>query len=615
MEHLQMSMASHNAHPEPEDSFPMDTELTEMAESAMKVMEGKLKDEKIRSISTSIRSNIPDIANLQISPPWSASTESPSESVAPDNLITRLTQDLRLRSRLEADMEAERRLPWNPFPNGFSRLEIMETIAGTPAMEYLVLRADVPLDMSGVECLPRQPNPRLAFAGEHTDDMEDLKPRPGYSGEKDAAEISSPGAAPVEAEIEQPGETVHDTRPGAAFPLHDMRGKARAGTGKPASLLEMHFSAQRQLTKFMNTRGQNARSSEKGQSPYFKPAPSGAESRPAQRTDTSEVNSQVRLPQVASELREMALPVPEIPDPPGQRVLMLSSSLLRSQRELVRKLESLSPPAVLVFRDCSPSPTAQDRGSTTKAGHKTASAVPRTGGQTETDEAGVHVILSPKAAVLLTTSQETTQRYLPGHRPSPSGPNAQYDCPLHEHVARASPDYELLYILIRHASTTGSEPLTMDSKTADSIRSLTALASSLRPICHVIPLLVPFSVEFLLQWIVSLSNKHHFSWPAATGSSERAARPNLFLTTEDPTTWELFLRRTGLNPYAAQVVLSVSPVEATGESGPGGNIQHRLDDALAWFVGMDPRERRRIFAPVLGERVLARVEKQLDTGW
>lgn len=79
---------------------------------------------------------------------------------------------------------------------------------------------------------------------------------------------------------------------------------------------------------------------------------------------------------------------------------------------------------------------------------------------------------------------------------------------------------------------------------------------------------------------------------------------------EDETLWELFLRRAGLNVFAAQVVAGQLKVPRS-EEGDTGSARH----GLAAFVTMTRAERRERFGQLVGLRVLERVSQMVDEMW
>jgi hypothetical protein len=101
------------------------------------------------------------------------------------------------------------------------------------------------------------------------------------------------------------------------------------------------------------------------------------------------------------------------------------------------------------------------------------------------------------------------------------------------------------------------------------------------------------------------------TWAAffiASYSPEAAKLHNLLIT--DETTWELLLRRAGLNAYAAQIILANLKLPEGASQESAGQY------GLPGFVNMSPVVRIREFAQLMGgDRVLQRVGRTLDLGW
>ncbi len=91
-------------------------------------------------------------------------------------------------------------------------------------------------------------------------------------------------------------------------------------------------------------------------------------------------------------------------------------------------------------------------------------------------------------------------------------------------------------------------------------------------------------------------------------SDEARGLQNLLL--DDETQWELYLRRAGINVYAAQVVAAM--IKAPDGARPEDAGRY----GLAAFVRMSPEERIARFESVFGgRRVLSRVSRAIDRPW
>ncbi|GAD94767.1 hypothetical protein NFIA_056480 [Paecilomyces variotii No. 5] len=223
-------------------------------------------------------------------------------------------------------------------------------------------------------------------------------------------------------------------------------------------------------------------------------------------------------------------------------ILVLSTSFLRMHRHIVRALESLTAAPTLVFRDYE--------------GHGHQEACISVGNASnvllEAD-----IILSPTAGIIVTTTQATTQLYLPGHKRQVSDDGfPPFDSPLRERIARLSLRYDHIYLFICHApshtmdSSAESSTLTVDPKVLSSVQSLIAFCASL----------------------YSLENPKEPD--IGSMSTRKAIYQSVFKTSQDETSWEVFLRRAGLNPFAALAVLEfINRQELLEDGGVSDSIE------------------------------------------
>lgn len=400
--------------------------------------------------------------------------------------------------------------------------------------------------------------------------------------------------------------------------------------------LSSPFTALGSLSSFMETRGKPIKRQVITQSPYF----AGNED----KSNDSQINHQGPVPDVTTETpieaekqkdEEVSLTLTtafhhiphysrENQEPP---ILLLSTSLLKTHRRLVRILESMKHTSspTLIYRDYDYNKNPP-RTSTTKK-----SSIHEL--QHEAD-----IIISPSTGILLTTSQATTQLYLPGHKPSHPQLNRikglSINSPLRERIMLLAPRYEQLYIFICHAggTTTKKNPVgpTADKRALASITSLIAFCNSASKYSTISPLLItPSAPETVSEWILSLAYKHSFEVPqsSSVGMEMEMERSIIGSTPINPnnnnnkklgptcmeteTQWELFLRRAGLNPFAAQVILAVMR-EGDGVAGEKALTSDHTESvrvpALSRFIEMSAEHRRRLFAGLIGDRVLKRIE-------
>ena len=373
--------------------------------------------------------------------------------------------------------------------------------------------------------------------------------------------------------------------------------------------------------------------------------------------------------------------------------LFLSSTLLKTHTQLILSLEGMPEPPLMIYRDYNVA-TSQTRQTIAPKESNSAWSIP------EAD-----IIVSPMAGVILTTSQATTQQYLPGHRPScPRMKNIkEINSPLRECVFRLSPRYEYLYVFVCHSmeghyhdgthETKDQQPPTAQKWLLSSMNALSAFCASLsrekqkqsprarspRSVSHphpsptVMSILVPMRPSAIISWVIELAFKHAVTFPEMECTTRTETEENRLLPISNPdqgalpynnnnrgsyfrpqqaeTRWELFLRVAGLNPFAAQAVLSVLRSQeserfrshaATGDTYAStiGTItaNNSLDNdlwsgevadfrfpsetenvanipPLSRFIEMGSEERRCLFEHIVGASVLDRVEAVIERDW
>ncbi|KAE8356349.1 hypothetical protein BDV28DRAFT_145226 [Aspergillus coremiiformis] len=309
-----------------------------------------------------------------------------------------------------------------------------------------------------------------------------------------------------------------------------------------------------------------------------------------------------------------------------QPLLFLSTTLLRSHLSIVQTLEKLKSPPAVIYRDYE-DPIQNQSGprnstSQTNARHN----LPQ-----EAD-----IIVSPTTGIILTTLQATTQLYLPGHKPNPQTNGAKsVNSPLRERIFLLAPRYKHLYVLVTHGSSfpngaqSNPSPWTADRRLLASFTSLTAFCDSMSAYSTISLVLVPPSPDTIIEWIQALAHKHAYQLPSCPVGSWQGIpltsgnpTPKIQFdieTMEKETRWELFLRRVGLNPYAAQVIMAILRQRHDPRI---GNDNLELSDhvekeicALSRFIEMSSEHRQELFPDLIGERINAILEKDWQCDW
>lgn len=398
------------------------------------------------------------------------------------------------------------------------------------------------------------------------------------------------------------------------------------------------FTALGSLSAFMETRGKACRRRVNATSLYSmdknKQSNDDKEKQEASVEAKADIDMESDKQKEQGEISSIATP-PRIPqrqrNSQWQPLLFLSTSLFKSHLWLIRIFENMKdPPPTLIYRDYDKSPLS-------RSNHEL---------QNEAD-----IIIAPSIGILLTTSQAITQLYLPGHKPKcPQIDGIKgINSPLRERIVLLAPRYERLYMLVCHSggaagkqSQTKSPGTTADKRTLTFMTSLMAFCTSASGHSTITPLLIsPSTPETIAEWILSLAHKHSFQLPEPSMTipqntiSFTPINPTIHkkatldpVSMEPETQWELFLRRAGLDPFAAQAILAVLKNEEESEvaslrlrgehvAGSSDGIEMEVTKAsgISRFVEMASEQRRRHFVGLVGERVLGRVEGVMDLDW
>ncbi|KAL4943744.1 hypothetical protein BDV06DRAFT_220908 [Aspergillus oleicola] len=423
------------------------------------------------------------------------------------------------------------------------------------------------------------------------------------------------------------------------------RHKARSSQQIPNPQTRLKLGS---LSSFLETRGRAPNRHNSKESPYFARKDAKVPEQPHISTEPR-INHQPKPDVPASKpANTPSLPLIQAPRAPTNHeslVLFTSTALLKTHPKVMQCLEGSEHPPKLIFRDydenlpkrqARPSPKGQQM-------YNQALPVPLP------EEADM--ILSPKTGLILTTSQATMQLYLPGHKPSIqlsdlSG-NFQIPMvksitsPLREIIFRLASRYEQLYILITHNADNTKRPKPRTASTSLTLpanKSLLTSLTSLNAFCtslsnsnshsaaylgyaSITPLLMPSTPDSITSWILALAHRHTCPIPSPRPLSQRNAftpinpKPQLvgLLGDGEESIWEVFLRRAGLNPFAARVVLGV--LGRDDETRYEQSMGHSRASCLSRFVEMSVVERRGLFGGILGERCLRRVESLIERDW
>ncbi|KAE8414038.1 hypothetical protein BDV36DRAFT_303620 [Aspergillus pseudocaelatus] len=304
-----------------------------------------------------------------------------------------------------------------------------------------------------------------------------------------------------------------------------------------------------------------------------------------------------------------------------QPLLFLSTALLKSHLPIIQGLERLKSPPAMIYRDYDVLIRNQP--------------VPRIWVPSQVNTKHdlpkeADIIVAPTTGIILTTLQATTQLYLPGHKPNPQTNGTKYiNSPLRERIFLLAPRYKYLYVFATHGTTSprnaqgDSSGWTADRRLLASFTSLIAFCDSISADSVISPILISPSSDTIIGWILSLAHKHAFRLPTDTVNLPQSIAFTPMNPTpkikfdieamENETRWELFLRRVGLNPYAAQIMLTVlrhegeTPIR-NNNSSPTDDVENEMS-SLSRFIEMSPECRQGLFPDLIGKKTDAVLEK------
>lgn len=198
------------------------------------------------------------------------------------------------------------------------------------------------------------------------------------------------------------------------------------------------------------------------------------------------------------------------------------------------------------------------------------------------------ILVSSGTGVVITSVIQAIQKPLPGQ----DGKAA-----IRERIEKVSLRYERLVVLVSQANRFDESMRELSEGESVAFSEFSGFVAGLEGITQVY--YIGGGEETLSRWLAYFIDKH----------SPRTDQVGGVLN-EDETTWEVFLRRVGLNAYAAQTVLAMLKAP---EDTPGADIGRH---GLAAFINMTHTERVQMFGPLLGgEQVLRRVGMTLHSGW
>ena len=347
------------------------------------------------------------------------------------------------------------------------------------------------------------------------------------------------------------------------------------------------FSAMSSLHSFMSLRNRGATESKSTAEQHFRSQPLDPPPYTTVQQGQPGVSANVR--QAPCPPQCLAFVAPKSTVPKHHTPFVVSTTFLLD-RKLARRIQQLYSMAEFIERDFT-------LHSTSGGGQSLKPEDAALSSNTMADEADM--ILSPSSGLILTTLQKIKQRALPGQVPKSA---------IRERIRRAAPRYERVLIVVGHdlseltsSGISDDAPGHLDEKDCEALIDFAGFCSSVQEEAQII--LAAGSQENLAQWIVSLMVKYGLS------------NPEIKLL-QDETLWEVFLRRAGLNAFAAQAILSGLKRPDIDDSGVRSAVHPNDGFGLSTFIKMSLEERLARFKLLLGGgNVLSRTSRVLDAQW
>ena len=582
---------------EPMSSQELDAFFAKTIEPVATKAEQAIMQEQLQETDTVGRVTVPVMDFTLPLAPWKKQSQTVLNKPKPDALLSEMQKLHLANAHWPAMGKLERKLRWAPFPAALGRVEIQEELEGANALESFL---EVP-DCVDSDTLVWKPDGLRLL-----DDLLD-------SDEEELSKATFPESTDMESLIRKrklelqhrntsssdsdDDDTQHiDENSMAAMKRPSKRQKTAEKTKHHVDCYPMcgkddtagNMLEDQSLEQFLALRkGVFVDSSKRKQGPKARLSESGEKAMTGNSVGAQVAATDEHPPRqpppgsTALGVRNIT-PAPDLVVPATASSFIISTSFLKD-RKLAREIERLYPTAELIERDLSLHVTSiqqQAKGSN----------------MDPVDTMGVEadMILSPSTGLLLTTFQKIKQRALPGQKT---------DSFLRQRIARAAPRYEMLLILVTHDRL---------SEVNDSAKTAARLGWG---DCEVLTDFMAFcaGVQAGTQvHLVGSDTQHLAKWVVSFMVRYRLDAPNIKMLHEE-TLWEIFLRRAGLNVFAAQVVcatLKEPPEEPKGDGFP------RIDHGLKAFLKMSVEERLARFERLFGGRnLLIRVSHILDACW
>ena len=537
-----------------------------------------IEQEQLQEADTTRRVQVPTMDFSRPVPPWKLERDGAYDSTSQKAFLARLKEEHFANDSWRISRKEERALQWAPFPSNLARNVIHEAIEEDSLTETYIAQPECPDDSflvwkpDGLRILDEDSSDDEGMENAifpNTTDFESLIWRRKLELSEGGTE-SPPIATGAEQVTVEP----------------NIREAIRLGKD-PWN--EETFSALDAITNFMRIRSCDTEKSQVRQNinvPRLV-GPKGEMSASALEGSYIDENPRLCASTVSHLALDSAISMPKADIPPTPSSFIISSLFL-SVTKITRQIPKLYPSAELIERDFTLHSDLRPSTSSRTAGMRS--------DQYDKIINEADIILSPGTGLIWTTLQKVKQKSLPGHTAR---------SPVRDRILRTAPRYEKMVILMSAGCVVESNKTVITILDAQDYRAISEFISFCTGLQLGVEVIFTGGGEQeLLTWTVSLMVKY----------SVQTQRIRLL---QDETLWEIFLRRAGLNAFAAQAILvelkapQSPPMTTTSHSSYLGPTCGEF--GLVAFVAMSLEERFQRFEHLLGgRRLLRRVSGVID---
>ena len=545
--------------------------------------ERSIEQEQLQATNTELRVPIPIMDFSRPKTPWkllNQDTSAQNGNASSKKILSELKKVLS-KHVWPAVGQSEQELRWNPFPAQAGRFEPQDTFSDDESTSKLLEQP---------ECIDSETLTGKLEGLRILDDLADIDDEELEVGEFPTAndtnslihrrklELEKENAFATAAEKSSVLESRLDNDSGVASSAAEIAAvnekltHDRSDNGATNNLFTS-FSALNELENFMCIRSgvyqKPKLTVDDCLSDKFSKAPRDtSQEKTIARTSIS-MTSNPLVATLSSPAPQFALPT--VPHP------FVVSNLFLRDRKLARRIQKLYPAAELIERDYTLYYSAK-QGMTLG---KPPTVQPAKNMANEAD-----MILSPSTGLIWTTLLKIKQQSLPGQAARSA---------IRESITQAAPRYERLLILVSQDSNLDStSEATLDLTDSDhkAIADFTGFCAALQQ--NTQAFFVAGGKDQLADSIVAMMAEH--------GVTDPEIKP-----LQEETLWELYLRRAGMNAFAAQAILAALRPD------PG---HAAVEFAFAEFVKMSVAQRVTRFEALMGgRRVLKMASARLDAQW